>query len=387
MQPDWSSWRIISISVSLADTTASEYVTAHRAANTTFLSIDPSHNYSQPHTYLQRVLAGLKSSPNMSALILHYRNLQDVTTTTINTIYADIIAVTPDTNHIASSTRHARNQPRARQPQHPHTGRNNYGCERGLPGIEYACIICMQDNHTTAKCSKNKNQAHIAHQVQVQVAAALAPFVTAYPSVNPSAVDEYTAAPSRILLDSAASTTMAPDIRYHHSTTRSSTMVNVANSNTTPATASGPATLPTTPQSTTLDVLVVPGMQDTLLAASQVTKSSDILIQKDKVFIIPHGQQPSPDRIRARGHLRYGVYEIVTAAADTVRHWTTSARANIAKLPSCRSSATPNQTIPRHYCQLENHSPTRASRLYQLSSRKTDTRTVSSSQTLNVTST
>jgi hypothetical protein len=100
----------------LANNINSISLAEHRAANTTFLSIDPSHHYYQPHTYLQRVLAGLKASPNMSALILHYRNLQDVTITTINTIYADIIDATPDTNHIASSTRHARNQPRACQP-------------------------------------------------------------------------------------------------------------------------------------------------------------------------------------------------------------------------------------------------------------------------------
>jgi hypothetical protein len=80
----------------------------------------------------------------MSALILHYRNIKAVTTTTINTIYTDIIDATPDTNHIASSNRHARNvtnQPRTRQPQHPRNGRNNYGSERGLPGVEYACTI------------------------------------------------------------------------------------------------------------------------------------------------------------------------------------------------------------------------------------------------------
>jgi hypothetical protein len=146
-------------------------------------------------------------------------------------------------------------------------------------------------------------------------------------------------------------------------------MVTVANSNTTPATASGPATLPTIPQSTTLDALVVPGIQDTLLASSQVTKSSDILIQKDKVFIIPHGLQPSPDRIRARGHLRNGVYEMVTAAADgttldnkrTSKHCKAPHRsAQHVQSRTCRSSATPKQTLPRYNCQLENHSPTRA---------------------------
>jgi hypothetical protein len=128
-------------SMSLADTTASEYVTAHRAANTTSLSIDPAHRYSQPHTYLQRVLAGLKSSPNMSALILHYRNMREITTTTINTIFTDIVDATPDLNHIASSTRHARNatnQHRVRHHQNPRIRRKNYGRERGLPGVDYA---------------------------------------------------------------------------------------------------------------------------------------------------------------------------------------------------------------------------------------------------------
>jgi hypothetical protein len=41
-------------SLTLSDTTASEYVSAHRAANTTFLSIDSTHHYSNPQTYLQR---------------------------------------------------------------------------------------------------------------------------------------------------------------------------------------------------------------------------------------------------------------------------------------------------------------------------------------------
>jgi hypothetical protein len=147
----------------------------------------------------------------------------------------------------------------------------------------------------------------MAHQVEVQVAAALAPFVTAYSPVNPSAVEEYTTAPSRLLLDSAASTTMTPDARNHHNTIKSQTLVTVANANTTPATARGPAILPTIPRPATLGVLVVPGIRDTLLAASQVTKSSDILIQENNIFIIPQGPQPLPGRILARGLLRNGV--------------------------------------------------------------------------------
>jgi hypothetical protein len=50
--------------------------------------------------------------------------------------------------------------------------------------------------------------------------------------------------------------------------------------------------------------------------------------------MITHGPQSSPDRTRERGILRNGVYEMVTVAADTVRHRTTSARSNIAKLPT-----------------------------------------------------
>jgi hypothetical protein len=92
--------------------------------------------------------------------------MQEITATTINTIFTDIIDGTPDLNHIASSTRHAHsatNQHRARHHQHPRNGRNNYGRERGLSGVNYACTICKKDNHV----SKNQNQAHIAHQVEV----------------------------------------------------------------------------------------------------------------------------------------------------------------------------------------------------------------------------
>jgi hypothetical protein len=242
-----------------------------------------------------------------------------------------------------------------RHHQNPRIGRNNYGREHGLPGVDYACTICKQNNHITAKCSKNKNQAHIAHQVEVQVAAALAPFVTAYSPVNPSAVEEYTTAPSRMLLDSAASTTMTPDASYHHSAIKSQTLITVAKASTTPATARGPATLPTTPRPATLDVLVVPGIRETLLAASQVTKSSDILIQENNIYIIPQGPQPLPGRILAHGLLRNGVYEMATDTTGTARQLTTSTSANIAKVTTAlhktfnHAPAAALRRIARHY--------------------------------------
>jgi hypothetical protein len=167
---------------------------------------------------------------------------------------------------------------------------------------------CKKDNHTEAECSfKDSATSHIAHKVQVQVAADLATYLPTYSEIKQSDdVEQYTTIPSRILLDSAASTTMAPDTRHHHRTARSNTLVTVAKVNTTRATGTGPATLPTFPTPATLDVLVVPGIRDTLLAASQVAKTSEILIQQDEVLIVPKSPRPLRKDIRALGLLRNG---------------------------------------------------------------------------------
>jgi hypothetical protein len=109
---------------------------------------------------------------------------------------------------------------------------------------------------------------------------------------------------------------MAPKIRHHHRTALSRTLITVANANTTRATATVPATLPKFPTTTTLEVLVGPGIRDTLLAASQVAKSPDILIQQDDVFIIPKAPRPHRDSERALGTLRNGVYEMQVPAAN-----------------------------------------------------------------------
>jgi hypothetical protein len=248
-------------SLALSDTSASEYVSAHRAANTTFLSIDPTHHYSNPQTYLQRILSGLKSSPHLAALILHHRNTSHVSTTLINTIFTDIIDATPDDQPIATSTRHHRPNYTSNHPSNRNNNRNNnrnkyrnnnsnrFGRRLGLPGVKYACMRCKKDNHTDADCSfKDSATSHVAHQVQVQVAAALATYLPTHSEITQSDVDDqYTTIPSRILLDSAVSTSMAPDTRHHHRTSRSRMLVTVANANTTRATDTGPATLPTLP--------------------------------------------------------------------------------------------------------------------------------------------
>jgi hypothetical protein len=211
-----------------------------------------------------------------------------------------------------------------------------FGRGPGLQGVKYACMRCKKDDHTDAECSfKDSATKHIAHQVQVLVAAALAPYLPTYSEIKQSGdVEQYTTIPSRILLDSAASTTMALDTRHHHRTARSRTLVTVANANKTRATATGPATLPTFPTPTTLDVLAVPGIRDTLLAASQVAKASDILIQQDEVFIIPKSPLPFRKDIRAICMLRNGVYEMHVPVTTHRQPVTRNVHANLTHITS-----------------------------------------------------
>jgi hypothetical protein len=183
----------------------------------------------------------------------------------------------------------------------------------------------------------------------VQVAAALAPYLPTYSEIKQSGdVEQYTTIPSRILLDSAASTTMAPDTRHHHRTARSHTLVTVANANTTRATATGPATLPTFPTPTTLDVLVVPGIRDTLLAESQVAKTSDILIQQDEVFIVPKSPRPMRKDIRAISMLRDGVYEMHVLVTTHRQPVTRKVHANMTHITS---------TLHNHLQSRTHHNP------------------------------
>jgi hypothetical protein len=64
----------------------------------------------------------------------------------------------------------------------------------GLQGVKYACVRCKKDNHTAAECSfKESATSHIAHQVQVQVAADLAHYIPTYSEIKQSGdVEQYT---------------------------------------------------------------------------------------------------------------------------------------------------------------------------------------------------
>jgi hypothetical protein len=53
-----------------------------------------------------------------------------------------------------------------------------FGHGPGLRGVKYACMLCKKDNHTDTDCSnKDRATSHIAHQVQVQAAEVLAPYL------------------------------------------------------------------------------------------------------------------------------------------------------------------------------------------------------------------
>jgi hypothetical protein len=148
---------------------------------------------------------------------------------------------------------------------------------------------------------------------------------------------------------------MAPDTRHHHRTARSHTLVTVSNANTTGATATGPETLPTFPTPTTLDVLVVPGIRDTLLAASQVAKTSDILIQQDEVFIEAKSPRPLRKDIRAIGLLRNGMYENHMPVTTNRQPVTRNVHANMTHITSTlhntfnHAPATTLRRLVQHY--------------------------------------
>jgi hypothetical protein len=85
----------------------------------------------------------------------------------------------------------------------------------------------------------------------------------------------------------------------------------MANNEITTATASGPATF----QSRTAPLhvpcaLFVPALTQTLIAAGDITKTHDVLLQRDSLFIIPRGPTPLARHIVASGERINGVYHI-----------------------------------------------------------------------------
>jgi hypothetical protein len=180
-------------------------------------------------------------------------------------------------------------------------------------------------------------------------------YITSGTSLKQSGdLEQYITIPSRILLDSAASTTMAPDTPHHHRTARSHTLVAVASATLTRATATGPATLPTFPTPTTLDVMIEPGIRDTLLAASQGAKTSDILIQQDEVFIVSKSPLPLRKDIRALGMLRNSVYEMHVPVTTHKQQVTQNVQANMTHITTLHNtfSHAPAATLRRlvqHY--------------------------------------
>jgi hypothetical protein len=132
-----------------------------------------------------------------------HRNTSQVSTTLINAIFTDIVDARQDTQPIAASTRHHRhNHPfNNSRRNHNRNNRNNrnstitnnsmtrFGRGPGFQGVKYACMRCKKDNHTDSQCSfKGSATSHSAHQIQVQAAAALAPYIPNYSEIKQSGV-------------------------------------------------------------------------------------------------------------------------------------------------------------------------------------------------------
>jgi hypothetical protein len=106
---------------------------------------------------------------------------------------------------------------------------------------------------------------------------------------------------------------------------------------------------------TILEVLVVSGMRDALLAASTVAKSSNILIQADEFIIIRKTPRPRRDRKRALDKLKNGVYDMQVPAATNAQQNTSNVDSNMLQFTSTlhdnfyHAPATTLHRIAKHY--------------------------------------
>jgi hypothetical protein len=86
---------------------------------------------------------------------------------------------------------------------------------------------------------------------------------------------------------------MMPHTRFHRTVRHTTTAVTTANGDSTRATVVGKAMFPVVGHGIALQSLVAPGLHAGLIAAGQVAKQHDILIQKRHMFVVPRGPPPA----------------------------------------------------------------------------------------------
>jgi hypothetical protein len=96
------------------------------------------------------------------------------------------------------------------------------------------------------------------------------------------------------------------------------TAVTMANGDSTRAIGVGEAMIPVVGHGIALQSLLVPGLRAGLIAAGQVAKQHDILIQKQHMFVVPRGPPSATKLIHSRGTKVRRVYRLDIAQPHTV---------------------------------------------------------------------
>jgi hypothetical protein len=171
----------------------------------------------------------------------------------------------------------------------------------------------------------SRQQRAIANHVQGAVAADLAslfPETVVNANASSSSDSQYHRWPSPrdvpLIFDTGASTTMMPRTRFHRTVRDTTTAVTTANGDSTRATGVGEAMFPAVGDGIAPQSLVVPGLRTGLIAAGQVAKHHDIIIQKRHMFVVPRGPPPATKLIHACDTKVRGMYQLDVAQPHTV---------------------------------------------------------------------
>jgi hypothetical protein len=146
-------------------------------------------------------------------------------------------------------------------------------------------------------------QRATANYVQGAVAAEISRLfpetvVNANPSSSSDSQYHHFSSPGDVplIFDTGASTTMMPHTRFHRTVWHTTTAVTMPNGDSTRATGVGEAMFPVSCHGIALQSLVVSRLRAGLIAAGQVAKQHDILIQKRHLFVVLRGPPPATSR-------------------------------------------------------------------------------------------
>lgn len=293
-------------------TTPEQYIEKHATCRAAIMDAQPDHYLASAESAVADLLSGLSDSFDAKLIKAKFDIADDdtvVSEATVAALTAKILEL--KTRRKLSG---ARNQSNRKS--------NRFRSPPGDPNVkDYACMTHLVDNHKECKGRLTKFGAPPSKRSDYKQSRStsasasnteLVPIAFPYPiaastemgDVNDN--DNYLFRPA---LDSVSSDHFLREKKSFVSLNPSQKSIELGNGTKIRSQSTGDATLCTSTSKFALKgTLLAPEMKRDLISASRLVADNDILLRKDKLYVLPQSDRPPPSSI-AIGITRNGVYE------------------------------------------------------------------------------